>query len=233
MQLSTSALNIFAECKRCFFLDKKLKAPRPRGIFPSLPGGVDGILKNHLENWRGQLPPELNIPQLKGWRLFEDAEKLAKYRQWNSKDALKYKDAAGNVLVGGLDDILAGEDVLAPLDYKTKGSEPTQEDCEKYYQRQLDIYALLLSTKYDVAEFGVLLYFWPEVPRVEDEDVLVRFESKAFILSTSAARAKALFEEALDLLAQEDLPTADPACEYCKCHSVRSESMIKALAGGR
>jgi hypothetical protein len=233
MQLSSSALSVFVDCKRCFFLDRKMKAPRPRGIFPSLPGGVDGILKKRLDSFRGQLPPEfVAVPELQGWTLFDDAEKLSKWRQWNSKEALKYTDAKGNILVGGLDDVLSnGDGILAPADYKTKGSEPCQEDCEKYYKRQLDIYALLLSTRKDfqVAEFGALFYFWP----IEDGDGLVKFESKTFFMDVSAARAKDLFNEALKLLAQDELPEADPGCEYCRTFSTRSEAMVKALAGGK
>jgi len=230
MQLSTSALNVFADCKRCFYLDRKMKAARPRGIFPSLPGGVDGILKSRLTAFRGQLPPALNVPELGGWTLFKDADKLEKYRQWNSKGALKYTDDAGNVLVGGLDDILQNSagDLVAPLDYKTKGAE--REDaagCPAYYQRQLDVYALLLSTEYDVADFGVLFDFWP----VECKSGLVKFECKPTIADVSAARGKALFEEALALLESTELPDADPKCEYCRTFSGRSEAMKKCLIG--
>ena len=230
MQLSASSLSIFKDCKRCFFLDKKMKAPRPRGIFSSLPGGIDGILKKRLDEYRGTLSPDLEDERLNGWVLFKDRELLAKRRQWNASD-LKYKDAKGNVLVGAVDDILETEsgDLVAPFDVKTKGSAPDQAYCEKYYQNQLDIYAFLLSQKHDVADFGVLFYFWP----VDCADYSVKFESGIFLLDVSAKRGKALFDNALEVLAQDELPDADPGCEYCKCHGVRSEAMMKALAGGK
>lgn len=236
MQLSTSALDLFANCKRCFYLDRKLKAPRPKGIFPSLPGGVDGILKSRLDAYRGALPPQFEgVEQLQGWRLFGDRGLLDIYRAWNAKDALKWKpgtvDSAKkeNVLVGGLDDVLehVSNGLVAPCDYKTKGSEPCQEDCEKYYQRQLDIYAVLLSTKYQVADFGTLFYFWP----VEDENGLVVFECRAFFLDVSVERGKALVNEAWKLLESNELPPSDPGCEYCKAHAVRSDATKKAMVG--
>ena len=59
MQLSASSLSVFKDCKRCFYLDKKMKAPRPRGIFSSLPGGIDGLLKKRLDEYRGRLSPDL------------------------------------------------------------------------------------------------------------------------------------------------------------------------------
>lgn len=213
MQLSNSAIGLFIECKRCFYLDRKLKIPRPRGIFPSLPNGVDLTVKARIDQFRGQLPPELQTEKLEGWRLFEDTVKLRQYRQWNSSGALKYTDKKGNVLVGALDDILAGDGgLVAPLDFKTKGSEPELEHSKKYYQRQLDLYALLLSTQYDVAEFGALLYFWP----VECKQGLIRFASCVHILDVAPSRCKEVFDQAIALLGEDKVPAADNACEFCR-----------------
>ena len=43
--LSPSALNVFNDCPRCFWLDKNKRMKQPRGIFPSLPSGMDKVLK--------------------------------------------------------------------------------------------------------------------------------------------------------------------------------------------
>ena len=34
-------------------------SPRPRGIFPSLPSGMDRVIKTYFDHYRGSLPPEL------------------------------------------------------------------------------------------------------------------------------------------------------------------------------
>lgn len=221
MQLSTSALNTFFDCQLCSYLDKNFKVKRPRGIFPSLPGGVDLVLKDRMDYFSGELPKELKkTGQLDGWRLFSDREALNHYRQWNDREALKYIDSKGNKLVGALDDMLENPsgNLFAPLDYKTKGSE-TEYGAETpdYYKRQLDIYAFLMSTKYDVADFGVLFYFWP----VADLNGLVGFDCKPVIVDVSAARGKALFESALEVLEAKEAPAASAECEYCKYHQKR------------
>jgi len=41
IRLSPSTLNVFLECKKCFWLAQVKDIHRPRGIFPSLPGGMD------------------------------------------------------------------------------------------------------------------------------------------------------------------------------------------------
>jgi hypothetical protein len=47
-KLSPSKLNLFQECKRCFWLEKHKVWKRPQGIFPSLPSEMDKILKIHF-----------------------------------------------------------------------------------------------------------------------------------------------------------------------------------------
>jgi len=44
-KLSPSALNLMKECPRCFWLAQHKVWKRPSGIFPSLPSGMDRILK--------------------------------------------------------------------------------------------------------------------------------------------------------------------------------------------
>ena len=61
-KLSPSSLNLMKECPRCFWLHQHKVWSRPSGIFPSLPNGMDKILKVHFDKFRdkGKLPPELN-----------------------------------------------------------------------------------------------------------------------------------------------------------------------------
>ena len=60
--LSPSALGLFKNCPRCFWLEKVKNIKRPRGIFPSLPGGMDAVIKTYFDTFRAkkELPPELD-----------------------------------------------------------------------------------------------------------------------------------------------------------------------------
>jgi hypothetical protein len=80
--LSASKLNLMKECKRCFFDANILKVERPRGIFPSLPGGVDRVMKDYLDQYRETLPPSLKgrIPGV----LWGDIAQITKLRNWRS-----------------------------------------------------------------------------------------------------------------------------------------------------
>lgn len=224
MQLSNSSLSVFCDCPRCFFLDKKLGIPRPRGIFSSLPGGIDKILKEQMDANRGKLPEMLRVPETAGYVLFDDPALMKKYRHWKSSP-LKYTDAAGNVLVGALDDLLhsptAG--LFAAHDWKTKGSEPNQAYCEQYYQRQIDIYTLLgQAGGLKMADFGTLGYFWP-IGTLSG----IRFLTKTFVLKANPEAAKKSFNDAIACLNSYLTPPAKFGCEYCSYtvarHSIETQ----------
>jgi len=214
MQLSYSALSVFKDCKRCFWLDRNKKLLRPRGIFSSLPTGIDKLLKERLEAHRGGLPPMMEgYPQLKGFQLYTGAD-LEKMRNWKT-NPLSMIDPKGNIIVGAFDDLLYNPTTqeYAFLDYKTKGSEPDQAYCEKYYQSQLNIYTRFLELgKKKVASFGVLLYFWPEAGKN-----LLIFKSKPFFMTPNTADAETLFKEAIECL-EGKMPEASKSCEYCSYH---------------
>jgi len=61
LRLSPSTLNLFIDCPRCFWLHINKRIHRPRGIFPSLPSGMDNVIKTYFDKYRkkGELPPEL------------------------------------------------------------------------------------------------------------------------------------------------------------------------------
>lgn len=78
-KLSPSALNLFHDCPRCFWLEKHRVWKRPESIFPTLPRGMDGILKTHFHKFmkQGKMPPELCGKQECALMiLYDDSEKI-------------------------------------------------------------------------------------------------------------------------------------------------------------
>ena len=198
IKLSPSTLNLFLECPRCFWMDKVKGIKRPRGIFPSLPGGMDRVIKLHFDGFRAKdsLPPELNGASFDGIKLYRDQAQLEKWRSWRT--GLEYKDADGSILSGAIDDLLVKDDRYIPFDYKTKGSPTTEADAIKYYQNQLDCYTLLLHENHlPSAGFAYLLYY---SPKSVGPSGAVQFELQALKIPTDAERARATFRKAVQLL---------------------------------
>ena len=204
-------------------MDRKLKLPRPQGIKSGMPTAVDGILKEALEAYKGDLPPVLKAePKLQGFQLYQGAD-LKKMRHWKS-NPYRMEDAAGNCIVGAFDDLLHNPttDEYAYLDYKTTGKDPAPDFGEKYYQSQCDIYTnFLIRGGRKVADFGVLLFFWP----APGQDGGVEFKSEAVFLKPNPEAANIVFKEAVELLDQPAIPEAGVGCEYCRFYESRMEAV--------
>ena len=79
--VSPSAIGNLLECPRCLWLYFNEGIERPRGIFPSLPSGMDGVFKDYFDGFRKKrlLPPEIEGKVI--GKLFDDLEKLTKWRE--------------------------------------------------------------------------------------------------------------------------------------------------------
>lgn len=211
-KLSPTTLNLFLECRRCFWLDKVKNFKRPRGIFPSLPTGMDREIKTHFDAFRArhELPPELAGKDFAGAGLFPDQSKLDQWREW--RKGLEYKSGHGSVLSGAIDDLLVKDGLYIPFDYKTKGSPTTPEDAVRYYQNQLDCYALLLQeNNMPAADYGFLLYY---SPKSIGENGKAVFEVQPIRVPVDYERGRRTFENAVILLTRE-MPEPSSVCEYC------------------
>lgn len=213
VKLSPTTLSLYRNCPRCFWLEKMRNIRRPRGIFPSLPSGMDRVIKSFFDEYRKKqvLPEELSGPDFGGVSLFRDQERLDLWRDW--KTGLQYRDSEGVILFGALDDLLVKNDLYMPFDYKTKGSSTSEEDAVKYYQLQLDCYALMLDANgFKPAGYGFLLYFSPRrISTLKN----VELEIQAIKISLDPNRAKEILKEANRCLINP-IPASAQNCEYCQ-----------------
>ncbi len=209
VKLSPSALKLFRECPRCFWLDHNKKLKRPAGIFPSLPSGMDKILKAHFDAFRdkGALPPELR--EVTGITLFNDVETL---KVWtNNFKGISWTDPQGHVLKGAMDYVLKKGNKLIVLDFKTRGY-PLKEDTAEFYQDQLDVYNFLLRKNGHATEdYAYLLFYHPEEV---DATGHVRFHAELVKMNISIKNAEALFRSALAVL-HDKMPKPADDCAFC------------------
>jgi len=122
---------------------------------------------------------------------------------------LWFEDDKGNVLHGGVDNILIKEKKLIVLDYKTKGSS-AKEDAHKFNQHQLDIYNFLLrSMGYKTEDYSFLLFYSPSEV-LETGEVIFHTELRK--VKTSIKDGEKLFQDAIKLLNSE---CPDKHCVWC------------------
>ncbi len=210
-KLSPSSLDLLEQCQRCFWLQIVKKIRRPEGITPSLPNGVDKMLKQHFDRFRenGKLPPELK-DKLDA-ELFKDIELLRKWR--NNLKGIEYLDRErGIMLHGAVDEILEKEGKLIVLDFKTRGF-ALKEDTPHYYQDKLNLYNLLLrKNNYKTEDYAYLLFYVPEKVMENGEFV---FRTELVKMDINIEHAQELFNKAVKILNGE-IPEAGDECKFCK-----------------
>lgn len=205
----STGLNQFKNCPKCFWLHYNKGVKRPAGIFPSLPNGMDLVIKNYFDSFRKvkKIPPIVS-KQIKG-KLVE-FNLIEKWRDW--RIGLEYKINKETTLIGALDDCSVHKNKYIPIDYKTKGSPPGEGYGEKYYQLQLDIYSLLLSVnEYPVGDHAFLVYYSPKTVN----GCVVDFEVNVLKVSIDINRAEKILNNAINVLAENKAPESDKSCIYC------------------
>jgi hypothetical protein len=199
------------ECPRCFWLTQHKVWSRPASIFPSLPSGMDSILKKHFDKFceKGLLPPELcDNKECKGCKLFDDQELLKTWRS-NFK-GISYTDKQGNVLRGAVDNLLVKGKKIIVLDFKTRGF-PVKSDTHEHYVPQMEIYNFLLRENgYLTEDYSFLLFYYPKEV-LETGEVIFDIHLKK--VSINIKNAETTFKKALKLL-NSDCPSQ--TCEWCK-----------------
>ena len=212
-KFSPSSLSLLKDCPRCFWLHFNKNIRRPDTIFPSLPSGMDKVLKEHFDYFRkqGKLPPELKeLKEMKEVKLFNDEELLKIWR--NNFKGIQWKDEQGNILRGAIDSLLEKRKKLIVLDFKTRGF-PVKEDTHLHYKDQLDIYNFLLKKNgYAIENYSYLLFYHPLKVH---ENGSVDFHKHLIKMEVSVKNAENIFNNALAVLGGK-LPERAEECGFCK-----------------
>lgn len=210
VSLSASTLKLYLDCPRCFWVHLTKGLERPRGPYPSLPTGMDGVLKRYFDAYRktGTLPPLLD-GRLTGTLL-------------TTPLSMGFTDPALHArLWGKLDDCLVLADGRhAPLDHKTRASAPADVGyTEQYYQLQMDVYSLLLEREgLPISRTAYVVYYYPLSGELHKG---FPFGVTIHHITTDPEKAARVFREAARLL-DGPLPKAGASCEFCRWAAARS-----------
>lgn len=218
-------------CPRCFYDHCKLKLERPKGIFPSLPNGMDDRLKTYFDRFRGSLPPILKglIPGV----LWGAPGEIARYRHWNSNTKPLIPTPYGTVgLINAFDDLIERHDrFISPLDYKTRGSVPLPGYAELYYQAQADLYHVHLKVSQQLTPHPETYFVIVSPQEVDAEYDLpdglpMKFDVTMQMVVAHYDDGMDLITEGAKILSQDKRPDPGIRCGYCSFVEAR-----KALEG--
>lgn len=162
-RLSRSKIDLFIQCPRCFYLDRRLGVGQPPGFPFNLNSAVDTLLKKEFDIHRAAGRPH---PLMRHYGVKAVPLQHQKINEW--RDALRggitYLHRPTHLLItGGIDDVWvnpAGEFII--VDYKATskdGDVSIDAEWQAGYKRQMEIYQWLFrQNNFAVSPVGYFVY---------------------------------------------------------------------------
>ena len=219
-RLSRSKIDLFINCPRCFYLDRKLGVAQPPGYPFSLNSAVDKLLKKEFDIHRAKGTPH---PLMKAYKI--DAVPLThkKIEEWRDslKAGITYKmDGTNVVITGGVDDVWVkpdGEYLIVDYKATSKDAEVTLDaDWQIGYKRQMEIYQWLFRRNgFKVSSTGYFVYCNGDTDK-EAFDAKLEFDIKIIPYVGDDTWVEKTIHDAIDCLKGETFPPSGPDCDFCK-----------------
>ncbi len=226
-RLSRSKIDLFLNCPKCFYLDRRLGVGQPPGYPFSLNSAVDFLLKKEFDLHRAE---ETAHPLMKTYGI--DAVPLQHEKMDEWRDAMRrgitYLDEPTNLLItGGIDDIWVNSDgELIVVDYKAtskNGEVDIDADWQIAYKRQMEIYQWLFrKNDFKVSDTGYFVYCNGDTDK-EAFDGKLEFNVKIIPYKGDDSWVNQIIVKIHRCLQSNEIPLSGEDCDFCKYREAAKE----------
>lgn len=225
-RLSRSKLDLFLNCPRCFYLDRKLGVGQPPGYPFSLNSAVDKLLKKEFDILRekGEAHPLMIKFGIEAIPL-----KHEKLNEWRDpfKGITYYEKQTNLTITGGVDDIWVnkrGEFIIVDYKATSKEEEVTLDaDWQIGYKRQMEIYQWLFKKNgFKVSDTGYFVYCNGKT-NSETFDARLEFDIKILPYKGDDSWVEKAILDAHKCLEADTLPDSSIDCDYCNYRNAASK----------
>ena len=220
-KLSRTKIELFINCPKCFYIDRKLGVGRPPGFPFNLNNAVDTLLKKEFDIYRAQgtkhpLMEEYGIDAIPVHHAF-----LGEWRR--NFTGIQFLHKPTNLLIfGAIDDLWQnsnGEYII--VDYKATSKDGAitelNKDWHKGYKRQLEIYQWLLRSKgYKVSNTAYWIYANGKADAKMFNGEL-RFDMTIIPYEGNSDWVEGVIYDIHKCLNSAVIPKASGDCDYCLC----------------
>ena len=224
-KLSRSKIDLFIDCPRCFYLDRRLGVGRPPGYPFTLNSAVDYLLKKEFDihRARGKAHPLMEAYGIKAIP-FAHSD-LDKWRE-NFIGVQFHHEPTNFIITGAVDDIWINEKgELIVVDYKATAKDgkidALDQDWHAGYKRQMEVYQWLLRQNgFSVSSTGYFVYANGKKD-VKAFDAKLEFEVTVISHKGSDNWVVPAITAAHKCLSSKTLPKADSDCDFCNYFAER------------
>ena len=216
--VSRSKIDLFIECPRCFYLDRRLGVARPPGFPFTLNSAVDKLLKKEFDIHRAANSAH---PLMKTYGINAVPFAHRELEQWRDNfKGVRFLHKPTNLTISGaIDDVWinpAGE--LSVVDYKAtaKEAEVTLDaEWQIGYKRQMEVYQWLLRQNgHKVSNTGYFVYVNGRTDK-EAFDGKLEFDVKIIPYTGNDSWIEKTIGVIKKCLTDDRVPSSSSNCDYC------------------
>lgn len=218
-KISRSKLELFLECPKCFYLDRRLGIGRPPGFPFSLNSAVDALLKKEFDIHRAKNQKHPLIEKYGVDAVPVHHENLDLWRH-NFTGIQSLHKPTNFLVFGAIDDLWQnskGEYIV--VDYKSTSKnekiEALDKDWHAGYKRQMEIYQWLLRRNgFKVSDTGYFVY----CNGITDKaafDAKLEFDITLIAYKGNDSWVEGAVLKAHQCLLNDEIPEASDNCDYC------------------
>lgn len=229
-KISRSKIDLFHNCPRCFYLDRRLATPRTGFPAFTLNSAVDHLLKKEFDIHRKNKEPHPIMIEHKVDAVPFEHEDLNKWRHNFTGVQVLHKPT--NFLVfGAVDDVWISNKngQLHVVDYKatSKNDKPNLDGYwQQGYKRQMEVYQWLLrENSFDVSDVGYFVYANGRKD-MDEFDSKLEFDVDLIEYSGNTDWIEPMLKNIKKVLLDSRIPSSSDDCEYCGYR----EAVRKAIA---
>ena len=217
-KLSRSKIDLFVECPRCFYIDRRLGTGRPPGYPFSLNSAVDKLLKKEFDIHRAKQSAHPIMDAYGVDAIPFEHEMINEWRE-NFKGVQYLHKPTNLIITGAVDDVwINPKKELIVVDYKATSvnKEVTLEDEWKDgYKRQMEIYQWLLRQNgFKVSNTGYFVYANGSTEN-EAFDGKLEFDVTLLPYKGSDKWIKSTIKKIHKCLNSKKSPKCGKDCDYC------------------
>lgn len=217
-RVSRSKIDLFLNCARCFYLDRRLGVSQPPGFPFNLNSAVDKLLKKEFDIHRAAGTPH---PLMTSYGV--DAVPFAhdQLNEWreNFKGVTFLHEPTNLVITGAVDDVWKnppGE--LIVVDYKATskdGEVNIDAEWQIGYKRQMEVYQWLLrQNDFKVSDTGYFVYCNGDTDK-KAFDGKLEFDIKLIPYTGNDGWVEGAILELYQCLIADKLPQPGIDCDFC------------------
>lgn len=217
-KLSRSKLDLFLECPRCFYLDRKLGVGRPAGPPFTLNSAVDALLKKEFDIHRAASRPHPLMTSYGIDAIPMSHEMIDEWRS-NFKGVTYHHPETNFIITGAIDDIwINPQREFIIVDYKAtskNGEVALDQEYHEGYKRQAEIYQWLFRRNgFEVNDTAYFVY----ANGIKDRkafDGKLEFDVKIIPYQGDDSWVEKTVKDAYQCLQDKNISTASEDCDFC------------------